>query len=39
MTVQAPDMYRLLLNSTVSDHILTISATAPGLAAYDFTFG
>ena len=39
VTVQAPDMYRLLLNSTVSDHILTISATAPGLAAYDFTFG
>jgi thiol-disulfide isomerase/thioredoxin len=39
VTVQAPDMYRLLLNSRVSDHLLSISATAPGLAAYDFTFG
>jgi thiol-disulfide isomerase/thioredoxin len=39
VTVQASDMYRLLLNSTVADHILSVSATAPGLSAYDFTFG
>jgi thiol-disulfide isomerase/thioredoxin len=39
VTVQASDMYRLLLNSTVTDHVLSISATAPGLSAYDFTFG
>ena len=39
VTVQAPDMYRLLLNSTVADHVLSISASAPGLEAYDFTFG
>ena len=39
VTVQASDMYRLLLNSTVADHVLSISATAPGLSAYDFTFG
>jgi len=39
VTVQASDMYRLLLNSTVSDHVLSISSTAAGLSAYDFTFG
>jgi len=39
VTVQPSDMYRLLLNSTVTDHVLSISATAPGLSAYDFTFG
>ena len=39
VTVDAPDMYRLLLNSTVADHVISISALAPGLSAYDFTFG
>jgi len=39
VTVQAPDMYRLLLNTTVADHVISITASAPGLAAYDFTFG
>ena len=39
VTVQAPDMYRLLLNSTVVDHVLSVTATAPGLEAFDFTFG
>jgi thiol-disulfide isomerase/thioredoxin len=39
VTVQASDMYRLLLVPTVTDHVLSISATAPGLEAYDFTFG
>jgi thiol-disulfide isomerase/thioredoxin len=39
VTVKTPDMYRLLLNPAVSDHVLTISAAAPGLQAFDFTFG
>jgi thiol-disulfide isomerase/thioredoxin len=39
VTVKAPDMYRLLLNPTVTSHVISISATAPGLVAYDFTFG
>ena len=39
VTVNAPDMYRLLLNPTVVNHVISISATAPGLVAYDFTFG
>ena len=39
VTVQAPDMYRLLLNQTVSDHVLSVTAAGPGLQAFDFTFG
>jgi thiol-disulfide isomerase/thioredoxin len=39
VTVDASDMYRLLLTPTVGDHVLSISATAPGLTAYSFTFG
>jgi thiol-disulfide isomerase/thioredoxin len=39
VTVQASDMYRLLQTSTLADHVLSISATAPGLEAYSFTFG
>lgn len=39
VTVQASDMYRLLSTPTVGDHVLSISATAPGLTAYSFTFG
>jgi hypothetical protein len=29
----------LLQTSTIADHVLSISAAAPGLEAYDFTFG
>jgi hypothetical protein len=39
VTVNAPDMYRLLATPTVESHVLSISATAPGLTAYSFTFG
>jgi thiol-disulfide isomerase/thioredoxin len=39
VTVSAPDMYSLVSSSTVGDHLISVSATAPGLAAYDFTFG
>jgi len=39
VTVQASDMYRLLSSSTVADHVLSITTTAAGLTAYDFTFG
>jgi hypothetical protein len=39
VTVDAPDMYRLLLNQTVSDHVLSVTAVGPGLQAFDFTFG
>ena len=39
VTVNAPDMYNLLSSATVGDHVISISAGAPGLAAYDFTFG
>ena len=39
VTVTAPDMYELFKSSTAADHVLTLAATAPGLVAYDFTFG
>jgi hypothetical protein len=39
VTVTASDMYRLFKSATVADHVLSISATAPGLEAYAFTFG
>jgi thiol-disulfide isomerase/thioredoxin len=39
VTVKASDMYRLLQTSTIADHVLSISATGPGLEAYAFTFG
>jgi hypothetical protein len=39
VTVNAPDMYRLLLNPTVTNHVISVSATGPGLVVYDFTFG
>jgi thiol-disulfide isomerase/thioredoxin len=39
VSVKASDMYRLLQTSTIADHVLSISAAAPGLEAYDFTFG
>jgi len=37
--VTAPDMYRLVLLPAVEDHQLRVVAEAPGLEAYDFTFG
>ncbi len=39
VTVHAPDMYRLVSSATAADHLLSVSTTAPGLEAYDFTFG
>ncbi len=39
VTVSAPDMYRLILAPGVEDHVLRVIAEAPGLEAYDFTFG
>ena len=39
VAVGAPDMYRIVGSSTVGDHILTVTASAPGLEAYAFTFG
>ena len=39
VSVRAPDMYRIVGSSTVGDHILTVTASAPGLEAYAFTFG
>jgi hypothetical protein len=39
VTIGAPDMYRLVSSPTVEDHLLSVSATAAGLEAYDFTFG
>jgi thiol-disulfide isomerase/thioredoxin len=39
VTVKASDMYRLLQTKTIADHVLSITATEPGLEAYSFTFG
>ena len=39
VTVNASDMYRLVLRPGVEDHQLTVVAKQPGLEAYDFTFG
>jgi thiol-disulfide isomerase/thioredoxin len=39
VTVSAPDMYRVVLAPAVADHELALTATAPGLEAYSFTFG
>jgi hypothetical protein len=39
VTVHAPDMYRLFASPTVEDHLISLSATGPGLEAYSFTFG
>jgi thiol-disulfide isomerase/thioredoxin len=33
------DMYRLVLGPAVEGHVLRLTAGAPGLLAYDFTFG
>jgi thiol-disulfide isomerase/thioredoxin len=37
--VDASDLYRLVLGSGVERHRLRLTATAPGLSAYAFTFG
>lgn len=39
VTVNAPDMYRLIASPVVEDHQLVVVAEQPGLEAYDFTFG
>jgi thiol-disulfide isomerase/thioredoxin len=39
VTVTSPDMYRLVAAPGVEDHQLRVVAEAPGLEAYDFTFG
>lgn len=39
VTVQASDLYRLIAAPGVEDHQLRLTATAPGLVAYVFTFG
>ncbi len=39
VTVDAPDMYRLVASARVGDHTLSVTAASPGLEAYDFTFG
>ena len=39
VTVHASDMYRIVRSSVVGDHVLTVSASGPGLEAYAFTFG
>jgi thiol-disulfide isomerase/thioredoxin len=39
VSVTNADMYRLVLGPAVEGHVLRVVATAPGLSAYDFTFG
>jgi thiol-disulfide isomerase/thioredoxin len=39
VTVHASDMYRIVRSAEVGDHVLTVSASGPGLEAYAFTFG
>jgi hypothetical protein len=39
VTVADADMYRLVLGPAVEGHVLRVTATTPGLLAYDFTFG
>jgi hypothetical protein len=36
--VTTPDMYRLVLGHSVARHQLTLTALAPGLEAFVFTF-
>jgi hypothetical protein len=33
------DMFRLVLGPAVEGHVLRVTAAAPGLLAYAFTFG
>lgn len=39
VTVQAPDLYRLVEDVEPGDHILDIEILTPGLKAFTFTFG
>jgi hypothetical protein len=39
VVVANADMYRLVLGPAVEGHVLRITAGAPGLQAYSFTFG
>ena len=39
VTVRASDLYQIVNSPGVENHLLSVSATAPGLVAYDFTFG
>ena len=39
ITVTAPDLYKLVLSPGVAGHTLRLTAQAPGLQAYAFTFG
>jgi len=39
VSVTNADMYRLVLGPAVEGHVLRVVASAPGLLAYDFTFG
>jgi thiol-disulfide isomerase/thioredoxin len=39
VTVQASDLYSIVRTAAVETHELSVTATAPGLEAYDFTFG
>jgi thiol-disulfide isomerase/thioredoxin len=39
VTVTAPDLYRLVLHDSVGEHTVRLTATAPGVSAFAFTFG
>lgn len=39
VTVAAPDLYRLAVHDAVGDHTIRLTAAAPGLSAFAFTFG
>jgi thiol-disulfide isomerase/thioredoxin len=39
ITVNGPELYYILKSPAVETHRLSVTATAPGLEAYDFTFG
>ena len=39
VTVGGSDLYYILRSPAVESHLLTVTASAPGLEAYDFTFG
>jgi thiol-disulfide isomerase/thioredoxin len=39
VTVQAPDLYRLIEDNAPGEHVLDIEILTPGLKAFTFTFG
>ena len=39
ITVQAPDLYKLVLSPGIEGHTLRLTAESAGLQAYAFTFG